>query len=115
MRRPSRKAAGHQRRESGQDLAEYALLIGLIALVVIMAVSTLGRRVRNVYWRINWWFWWLRWRLWRRQKPEPTPVPYPYPPEDDGEPLGHGPPIDGHIRPASTVLAWRVFGTSPVA
>ena len=30
------------RREEGQDLAEYALLIGLIALVVILAVTILG-------------------------------------------------------------------------
>ena len=35
--------------ESGQDLAEYALLIALIALAVIVAVSLLGTRVANVF------------------------------------------------------------------
>jgi pilus assembly protein Flp/PilA len=35
--------------ESGQDLAEYALLIALIALAVIVAVSLLGSRVSNVF------------------------------------------------------------------
>ena len=35
--------------ESGQDLAEYALLIALIALAVIVAVSLLGTRVSNVF------------------------------------------------------------------
>jgi pilus assembly protein Flp/PilA len=35
--------------ESGQDLAEYALLIALIALAVIVAVTLLGSRVANVF------------------------------------------------------------------
>ena len=35
--------------ESGQDLAEYALLIALIALAVIVAVTLLGGRVANVF------------------------------------------------------------------
>jgi len=35
--------------ESGQDLAEYALLIALIALVVIIAVAILGGRIANVF------------------------------------------------------------------
>ena len=35
--------------ESGQDLAEYAILIGLIALAVIVAVRLLGGTVSNVY------------------------------------------------------------------
>ena len=35
--------------ESGQDLAEYALLIALIALAVIVAVSLLGSRISNVF------------------------------------------------------------------
>jgi pilus assembly protein Flp/PilA len=35
--------------ESGQDLAEYALLIALIALAVILAVTFLGTKVSTVY------------------------------------------------------------------
>ena len=35
--------------ESGQDLAEYALLIALIALAVIVAVTLLGGTIRNVF------------------------------------------------------------------
>lgn len=35
--------------DSGQDLAEYALLIALIALVVIAAVGTLGGRISDVF------------------------------------------------------------------
>ncbi|MFW6089328.1 MAG: Flp family type IVb pilin [Gemmatimonadota bacterium] len=35
--------------ESGQDLAEYAILIGLIALAVITAVSLLGDRISQVF------------------------------------------------------------------
>jgi pilus assembly protein Flp/PilA len=35
--------------EEGQDLAEYALLILLIALIVIAAVRFLGQAVSNVY------------------------------------------------------------------
>ncbi len=39
--------------ESGQDLAEYALLIGLIALVVVFAVSALGGALTGVFDRIS--------------------------------------------------------------
>lgn len=35
--------------EEGQDLAEYALLIALIALVVIGAVTLLGTRIQTVF------------------------------------------------------------------
>lgn len=35
--------------ESGQDLAEYALLIALIALVVIAAVTLLGTQIQSVF------------------------------------------------------------------
>jgi pilus assembly protein Flp/PilA len=35
--------------EKGQDLAEYALLIGLIALVVVAAVTVLGTGISNVF------------------------------------------------------------------
>jgi pilus assembly protein Flp/PilA len=35
--------------EKGQDLAEYALLIGLIALVVLAAVTLLGVNITAVF------------------------------------------------------------------
>jgi pilus assembly protein Flp/PilA len=35
--------------ESGQDLAEYALLIALIAIVVIAAVTILGGNISTVF------------------------------------------------------------------
>jgi pilus assembly protein Flp/PilA len=35
--------------ESGQDLAEYAILIGLIALAVIVAVRLLGSTISTVF------------------------------------------------------------------
>jgi len=37
------------RDDEGQDLAEYALLIALIALVVIGAVTALGGKVSEVF------------------------------------------------------------------
>ena len=36
-------------REDGQDLAEYAILIGLIALAVILAVTLLGRSISTIF------------------------------------------------------------------
>ena len=41
-----------KRPEEGQDLAEYALLIGLIALIVILAVTLLGEQISSVFSRI---------------------------------------------------------------
>ena len=38
-----------RRSEKGQDLAEYALLIGLIALIVILAVTLLGEQISIVF------------------------------------------------------------------
>ena len=35
--------------ESGQTLAEYALLLGLIAIVVILVLVLLGNQIRNVF------------------------------------------------------------------
>ena len=44
------KAGFHAKRsERGQDLAEYALLIGLIALIVILAVTLLGEQVSSIF------------------------------------------------------------------
>ena len=38
-----------KRGERGQDLAEYALLIGLIALIVILAVTLLGEQISIIF------------------------------------------------------------------
>jgi len=35
--------------EKGQDLAEYALLIGLIALIVILVVTLLGEQISTIF------------------------------------------------------------------
>jgi len=37
------------RKEEGQDLAEYALLISLIALVCVAAVTLLGNQIAAVF------------------------------------------------------------------
>jgi Flp pilus assembly pilin Flp len=39
--------------ESGQDMAEYAILIGLVALAVILAVMLLGDAILFVFNSIN--------------------------------------------------------------
>lgn len=39
--------------DSGQDLAEYALLVALIALVVIGAVTLLGTQINTVFTNIT--------------------------------------------------------------
>jgi pilus assembly protein Flp/PilA len=38
------------RHESGQDLLEYALLVGLIALVAVGAITTVGTTIQGVFW-----------------------------------------------------------------
>lgn len=38
--------------DAGQDLAEYALLIGLIALVVVGAVGILGGAILTTLWQV---------------------------------------------------------------
>jgi Flp pilus assembly pilin Flp len=38
------------RRDEGQDLIEYALLVGLISIVAFVAVSTVGTTVNNLFW-----------------------------------------------------------------
>ena len=35
--------------EHGQDLAEYAILLGLLAIVVIVAVTVLGTNISSVF------------------------------------------------------------------
>ena len=37
------------RDDSGQDLLEYALLVGLIALVAVLAVTTTGTSVNAIF------------------------------------------------------------------
>jgi pilus assembly protein Flp/PilA len=39
--------------EEGQTLVEYSLLVAMIALVVITALTLLGRKVANTFNRIN--------------------------------------------------------------
>jgi len=38
------------RREEGQDLLEYALLVALIAVVALGAVQTVGTTINTVFW-----------------------------------------------------------------
>ena len=38
------------RREDGQDLIEYGLLVALIAIVAITAVTAVGTTVNTVFW-----------------------------------------------------------------
>lgn len=35
--------------ESGQDMAEYALLLALIALIVIVALTPVGNKIKGVF------------------------------------------------------------------
>ena len=39
------------RRDDGQDLIEYGLLVALIAVVAMGAVGTVGSTIYNVFWR----------------------------------------------------------------
>jgi Flp pilus assembly pilin Flp len=43
------KATGLRRDDRGQDLIEYALLAGFIALIAIAAVELLGGGIRDVF------------------------------------------------------------------
>ena len=40
------------RAQSGQDLLEYALLVGLIVIVVMAAVSPVGMTLKTVFWDV---------------------------------------------------------------
>ena len=46
LRRSWRRGA---RAESGQDLVEYAMLLGLIALICVAAVTLLGQNVQAIW------------------------------------------------------------------
>ena len=39
------------RRDEGQDLIEYGLLAGLIAIVALAAVSAVGTTINTVFWQ----------------------------------------------------------------
>ena len=41
-----------RRDDSGQDLIEYALLVGLVALVAVSAVTEVGTTIRDVFWNV---------------------------------------------------------------
>jgi Flp pilus assembly pilin Flp len=36
---------------TGQDLIEYALLVGLISIVAVAALTTVGTTIRDVFWQ----------------------------------------------------------------
>ena len=38
--------------DSGQDLIEYALLVGLVALVAVSAVTQVGTTILGVFWSV---------------------------------------------------------------
>ncbi len=40
------------RSDSGQDLIEYALVAGLIAMVAVAAVTAVGATVRDTFWTV---------------------------------------------------------------
>ena len=40
---------GVSRREEGQGMVEYALILVLIAVVVILVLSTVGKQVKNAF------------------------------------------------------------------
>jgi pilus assembly protein Flp/PilA len=44
---------GLSRREEGQGMVEYALILVLIAVVVLLILTTLGKQVKNVFSNIS--------------------------------------------------------------
>lgn len=48
-----RLQAGVVAREDGQGMVEYALILVLIAIVVIVVLSTVGKQVHNVFSNIS--------------------------------------------------------------
>jgi pilus assembly protein Flp/PilA len=49
MKNLIKKVKGFIVNEEGQGLVEYALIIALVAIVVILALTLLGNRVSNAY------------------------------------------------------------------
>jgi Flp pilus assembly pilin Flp len=41
-----------RRDDRAQDLIEYALLVGLVALVAVSAVTQVGQTIRDVFWSV---------------------------------------------------------------
>ena len=39
------------RADGGQDLIEYALLVGLVALLAVVGVGSLGTTINSVFWQ----------------------------------------------------------------
>ncbi len=53
MKSLMKKVKGFVSNEEGQGLVEYALLLALIAIIVIVALTLLGKKVNNVYQNIG--------------------------------------------------------------
>jgi len=49
MKKLMEKVKGFMKNEEGQGLIEYALLIALITLLVIVALGVIGKKVENTY------------------------------------------------------------------
>ena len=49
MKKLMQKVKGFMKNEEGQGLIEYALLIALITLLVIVALQVIGKKVENTY------------------------------------------------------------------
>jgi pilus assembly protein Flp/PilA len=49
MKNFTRVASGLLRDESGQGLIEYALIAGLIGLAAVVAMTTLGNNIKNMF------------------------------------------------------------------
>jgi Flp pilus assembly pilin Flp len=43
---------GLRRGDDGQDIVEYALLVGLVALVAVGAVTEVGTTINGVFWDV---------------------------------------------------------------
>jgi len=43
------RGAIHLRRQSGQGMVEYALILVLVSIIVIVMLLTMGKQIRNVY------------------------------------------------------------------
>jgi len=49
MKKLMKKVVGFMKNEEGQGLIEYALILALVALLVIVALKFLGNTVANTY------------------------------------------------------------------